>query len=121
MASATTTLRALELAEFEKIVPRGVQKQTWSVRVNGGWVLAPKVPGAVVVEGPSQPGLVWQRVVRLELQPGTHLRLTTESPQPAKPRDVFSVITVDARSTTRVRRQEFCITRDGKLQRPSSE
>jgi hypothetical protein len=113
-----TTLRTLELTEFERVVPRGVQKQTWSVKLDGRWVAAVKVPGAVIVKSPSQRGVVWQRHVQLQLRPGTHLRLVTESPRVAKPRDVFSVITVDAHSQTRARTEEFCVTPGGTLAQP---
>ena len=116
----TKAAPTLELLEFEKIVSRGVQKQTWAVRLEGRWVLAPKVPGAVVLESPSQPGVVWQRHVQLQLQPGTYLRRNSEAPQPQKARDVFSVMTVDARADARIRREEFCVTAQGKLERPAS-
>jgi len=109
--------RTLELTEFERIVPRGVQKQMWAVFLDGRWVSALKVPGAEVVERHGQAGVVWQRSVRLQLQPGTRLRSTTESPQPTKQRDVFSIITVDARAATRVQRLEFSVTPKGELQR----
>jgi hypothetical protein len=110
-------LRTLELTEFERIVPRGVQKQTWTVCLDGRWVCAMKVPGAEVVQHPGQAGVVWQRCIRVQLQPGAQLRSTTESPQAAKRQDVFSIMTIDARSPTRVQRLEFRVTAKGTLDR----
>jgi len=110
-------LRTLELTEFERIVPRGVQKQTWTVCLDGRWVCAMKVPGAEVVPHNGQAGVVWQRCVRVQLQPGAQLRSTTESPQSVKRQDVFSIISVDARSATRVQRLEFRVTATGTLER----
>ena len=110
-------LRTVEVTEFERIVPRGVQKQTWAVRLDGRWVAAAKVPGAEVIQLQGQAGVVWQRCVRLMLQPNAELRSTTESPQSVKRRDVFSVVTVDARAATRVQRLEFRVTAGGTLER----
>ena len=108
--------REVELTEFERIVTRGVQRQTWAVRTLGRWVPAAKVDGAVLIDCPRRVGVVWQRQIRLRLVPGTRLLSTLESPQNDKPRDVFSVITVDARSNTKVRKTEFCLTPEGKLE-----
>lgn len=114
-------LRTLELTEFERIVPRGVQKQTWTVRLEGRWVSAMKVPGAEVVQHSGQAGVVWERCVRVQLQPGAQLRSTLESPQSAKRQDVFSIMTVDARSSTRVQRLEFRVTASGTLERSNTD
>jgi hypothetical protein len=111
------TPREVELSEFERIVGRGVQRQTWAVRVLGRWVPAAKVNDAFVLDCPRTVGVVWQRLIRVRLLPGVRLLSTVERPQTAKPRDVFSVITVDARAAIRVQKTEFCVTPDGKLER----
>ncbi len=108
--------RAIELTEFEKVVARGVHKQTWWVNLDGRWWPVGKVPGAVVVTHLGKPGVVWHRHVQLSLVPGTCLRLETQKPQPANTRDVFSVITLDARATTRLGRVEFCVSKEGALE-----
>ena len=110
-------LHAIELIEFEKVVPRGVSKQTWAVRLGGQWVQAAKVPGATIVGSPGRVGVVWERRVQLTLATGTSLRSTTEDPQLARHKDVFSIITVDPRATTRVRRVEYRLSTTGTLDR----
>ena len=110
-------LHAIELIEFEKVVPRGVSKRTWSVRLDTGWVEAARVPGATVVNGPGRAGVVWEHRVRLALAAGTCLRSVSEAPRLAKRQDVFSVITVDPRATTRVQRVEYRLSAKGILER----
>ena len=110
-------LHAIELTEFEKVVPRGVSKQTWSVRVDNRWVQATRAPGATVVGSPGRAGVVWERRVQLALATGTCLRSTTEDPQLAQHQDVFSIITADPFAKTRVRRVEYRLSSTGTLDR----
>ncbi len=114
---SSVLLPTLELIEFEKVVPRGVSKQTWAVRLNDRWFQAVQVPGAVVVGSPSRSGVVWERRVQLALAPGTSVRLTAENPQRAQRKDVFSVMTVDPHATTRCQRVEYIVTATGILKR----
>jgi hypothetical protein len=110
-------LHAIELTEFEKVVPRGVSKQTWAVRLDRGWVQAAKVPGATIIASPGRAGVVWERRVQLVLAAGTCLRLIGEDPQRAPRKDVFSIITLDPRAATRIRRVEYRLSAAGTLDR----
>ena len=105
------------LLEFEKVVPRGVSRQTWSVYCEGRWLSARLVPGAVVSAHSSRPGYIWERSVELKLAPGTKLELLSERPRPRKSLDAFSILTVDQASPTLVRKVPHQVSSCGQLSR----
>ena len=116
MPSAANSHR-VELTEFERVVHRGIAKQTWSVKLSGRWVACTKVAGAIVVSGPSHAGVVWEHRVTLELHSNTLLRATHEAPLPQRRQDVFRFLTLATRATSRVQRIDYRVDSHGSLQR----
>lgn len=117
MPVAPTPTRAVELEEFEKIVPRGTSVHTWHIRVEGGWLPAMRIPGATVVKERAEPGMVWQRRVRLELASDARLRLQIASPQQQRQKDVFAILSFDQRSATKTTQVEYQLDGHGRLVR----
>lgn len=117
MPVAPTLNRTVELEEFEKIVPRGTSVHTWHIRVEGGWLPAMRVPGATAVKEQAEPGMVWQRRVRLELPGDARLRLQIASPQAPRQKDVFAILNFDQRSATKTTHVEYQLDGRGRLVR----
>lgn len=108
---------SVTLVESEQVVPRGVSRQTWSVHHEGRWVAAGQVPGAVISMLSSSRGTIWKRCVELQLQSGTLLELTQESPRPRKTKDAFDILTLDQSSSRLIQKFSHKIASDGQLVR----
>jgi len=107
----------ITLNEFEKIVPYGVARQTWSVHHEGRWTAARSVPGAIVNSLPSKAGLVWERSIDLALASGTRLEQLVEMPKPRRQMDAFDILTLDQASQTLARKTPHYVTDEGQLNR----
>ena len=119
MPSTQERLFPITLSEFEKIVPYGVARQTWSVHYEGRWTAARSVPGAIVNSVPSKPGLVWERSIVLALASGTRRERLSEAPKPRKQIDAFDILTLDQASQTLARKTPHYVTDEGQLNRAS--
>lgn len=119
MPSNPKHLFPITLSEFEKIVPYGVARQTWSVYCEGRWMAARSVPGAIVNSLPSKPGLVWERSVELSLASGARLEQLSEMPKPRRQLDAFSILTLDQGTPTLARKTPHHVTDKGQLIRTS--
>ncbi len=117
MSNTNRRFFAIELSEFEKVVPHGVAKQTWSVFVEGRWMSARRLEGATVRRLPNARGSIWERTIELKLEAGTRLELSTETPRPRVRRDAFKVLTLDQASPVIVRKTPHLVTGDGRIAR----
>ena len=106
---------SITLTEFEKIVPYGVSRQTWSVYHERRWIAARLVPGAIVILLQSKRGTIWERSVELKLIAASQLELMSERPRPRKQVDAFSILTSEQASPVLVRKTPYQLTTGGQL------
>ncbi|HVW30056.1 MAG TPA: hypothetical protein VHC69_32070 [Polyangiaceae bacterium] len=101
-----TRAAPVELVDYARVVPYGEARVTWFVRKGDGWTRAAEWPGATVEARDAGPGTVWERVVTVELAPGTELLRVESRPRAEAPKDPLSYLdrrTPRARATRRTR------------------
>ena len=106
----------VELSISESIVERGTSRVSWGVQQADGWVAASEWPDAVIVQVEPGPGTVWERLIRIEVKPGTRVRRREALPAPWQRRTAMQYLEREARGAPlQVRERFFQVTFRGGL------